>query len=307
MSTTPVTLLTGFLGSGKTTLVNRLLTEQVGQRIAVIVNEFGELGIDAALIASREDDDVVELANGCVCCASRGDLVRAVETLVSPGRGLDHVLIEGSGMVDPGPVVESLVSPPLSQRLTYTGTVTCVDAANFDANLEHAEAAYNQLTHADLLIINKADLVSFETLELIGQGLRRINTAAPQVTTVRCAVPAQSVLAPLQATNHRAAPTAHDPESHAMTGVTVRAAGELDGERLRSWLGGLPRSVVRAKGIVYLTGSGTPRVVQVVSGAVELGELPAGSTVHPERSALVLIGTGLDEDRLRRGFAACIA
>lgn len=306
MSTTSVTLLTGFLGSGKTTLVNQLLTEQVGQRIAVIVNEFGELGIDAALIASSDDDDVVELANGCVCCASRGDLVKAVETLVSSGRDLDHVLVEGSGMADPGPVVESLVSPPLSERLTYTGTVTCVDAANFDANLEHAEAAYNQLTHADLLIINKADLVSPEVLELIGQGLRRLNAAAPQVTTVRCAVPAASVLAPLPATDH-GAPAAHGPESHAMTGVTVGAAGELDAERLRIWLAGLPRSIVRAKGIVYLAGSDTPRVVQMVSGAVELGELPAGSTVRPERSALVLIGTGLDEDRLRREFAACAA
>jgi G3E family GTPase len=305
VSTTPVTLLTGFLGSGKTTLVNRLLTDRAGRRIAVVVNEFGELGIDAALIASS-DDDVVELANGCVCCASRGDLVRAVDTLVSSDRGLDHVVIEGSGMADPGPVIESLVSPPLSERLTYTGTITCVDAANFDANLEHAEAAYNQLTHADLLIINKADMVAADVLDRIGQGLRRLNAAAPQVTTVRCAVPAASVLAPLQATD-RGAPAAHGPQSHPMTSLTVGAMGELDAGRLRTWLAGLPRAVVRAKGIVYLAGSDRPRVVQMVSGAVELGELPAGSTVRPERSALVLIGSGIDDDLLRRGFAACVA
>lgn len=306
MSTTPVTLLTGFLGSGKTTLVNQLLTQQAGQRIAVIVNEFGELGVDAALIASSDDDDVVELANGCVCCASRGDLVKAVQTLVSSGRHLDHVLVEGSGMVDPGPVVESLVSPPLSERLTYTGTVTCVDAANFDANLEHAEAAYNQITHADLLIINKADLVSPAALELIGRGVRRLNATALQVTTVRSAVPAEAVLAPTPPTHH-GAPAAHGPESHALSGVTVVAAGELDSERLRSWLDGLPRGIVRAKGIVYLAGSDVPHVVQMVSGSVELGELPAGSTVRPERSALVLIGTGLDEDSLSLEFAACAA
>ncbi|MBO0872699.1 MAG: GTP-binding protein [Pseudonocardia sp.] len=304
-SRTPVTLLTGFLGSGKTTLVNHLLTERPQRRIAVIVNEFGELGIDSALIANR-DDEVLELANGCVCCASRGDLIRAIRTLVSADHALDHLLVEGSGLADPGPVVEALVNPPLAELLAYRGTVTCVDAANFDANLEHAEAAYNQLSHADLLIINKIDLVKDDIARRIRQGLRLINSTAPQLPAVRCAVPASAVLDPGSVSIERdqRLTSAHAPGDHFVTSVTVTSEHALDTERLRRWLSGLPGTVIRAKGIVQLSGHAAPRAVHVVSGSVALEDLPTRQQ-RPDRSVLVLIGTDLDEPTLRTEFVAC--
>lgn len=304
---TPVTLLTGFLGSGKTTLVNHLLTEQSHLRIAVIVNEFGQLGIDAALISSRSED-VLELANGCVCCANRGDLVRTVEKLLSGGRSFDHIVIESSGLADPGPVVQALVEEGVADRLTFAGTVTCIDAANFDANLDHAEAAYHQITLADLLIINKIDLVGSDTVARIQAGMRRLNASAPQLTAMRCAVDVPTALgqrSTLRTTSANSIPE-HDHGGHAFTSVTVGIDRPMDAARLNHWLSSLPEVVVRAKGIVHLTGYRTPRSVQMVSGSITFEEQPptrcAPDTHH---SAMVLIGTALDEARLQREFAAC--
>ena len=149
-ATIPVTLLTGFLGAGKTTLVNHLLTECHGRRLAVIVNEFGELGIDGALIAGAAGS-VIELANGCICCATQGDLRRALQEVVSTREGLDGVLIETSGLADPGPVIRDLESIRFAQEIRLDGVVTVLDAENFDRNLDSAEAAFQQITYGDVL------------------------------------------------------------------------------------------------------------------------------------------------------------
>lgn len=303
----PVTLLTGFLGSGKTTLVNHLLTEQSHLRIAVIVNEFGPLGIDAALIASRTED-VLELANGCVCCANRGDLVRTVEELVSAGRSFDHLVIESSGLADPGPVVQALVEERLADRLTFAGTVTCIDAANFDGNLEHAEAAYHQITLADLLIVNKVDLVGGDIVARIQAGLHRLNASAPQLTAVRCAVDVPTVLGQRSTARTTSLPSAqeHDHGGHAFSSVTVGSDRPVDAAKLSQWLSSLTDAVVRAKGIVHLTSYRTPRSVHMVSGSITFEEPPPTRRAPgAHRSAMVLIGTALDEARLQREFVAC--
>lgn len=306
--TIPVTLLTGFLGSGKTTLVNHLLTTHATRRMAVVVNEFGELGIDAALMANRTDD-ILELNNGCVCCASRGDLTRAVSRLVSAGGTFDHILVEGSGLADPGPVIESLVGPPFADFVNYTGTVACVDAANFDANLGHAEAAYNQLTHADLMIINKTDLVSGDVLARIEQGLKQINAVAQLYPTVRCTIPSSLVLEPLPSLD---VPSGGDRATtdhavHSLDSVTLDSEQELDPRRLRRWLDNLPETVVRAKGVVYLSGDNAPRAVHLSSGSINFDDLPPNTQNWSQQSALVLIGSALDGQTLQQEFEGCIA
>lgn len=298
-----VTLLTGFLGSGKTTLVNHVLGENAGQRIAVIVNEFGELGIDGRLVSSRAGD-VVELANGCVCCASRGDMRRALGVLLGGDASFSHVLLESSGLADPGPVVEMVTSPPWSDRVRLHGTVTVVDAANFDANLEHAEAAYNQITSADLLVVNKVDLVEERIRGLVDDGLRRLNADADIVRSTRCRVPVSAVLAGRLTRTPAGDVDVWPHADHAMSSVTLRAAC-LDDRRLRRWLAQLPPNVVRGKGVVLLDDTTRPRVVQLVSGRYDITELPADSAPPPE-SMLVLIGSELDATAIESGFAECV-
>lgn len=296
-----IVVLTGFLGSGKTTLVNHVLTEDADRQIAVVVNEFGELGIDAALI-SRQAGDVLELANGCVCCAGRGDLRRALGLLLAGDRTFTHVLVESSGLADPGPVLDMLASPPYSDHVSLHGCVTVVDAAGFDANLTHAEAAYHQVTSADLLVVNKVDLVEEHIPGLIDGRLRRLNTSADLVHTTHCRVPVDTVMRP-----RSAQPSGHHLDEHAdhtMDSIALRAA-RLDGSRLRRWLTRLPSDVVRGKGIVLLDDEPEPQVVQLVSGQCSITDLAPGAT-PPAASTLVLIGAGLDHSTLKGEFDRCV-
>ena len=135
-----------------------MLTASHGKRLAVIVNEFRPLGIDAALIANA-NGSVIELANGCICCATQGDLYRSLQRLLETKGDLDGVLIEASGLADPGPVVQTLTMFRFAREIRLDGVVTVIDAENFDRNLESAEAAFHQITAADILLINKIDLV----------------------------------------------------------------------------------------------------------------------------------------------------
>jgi peptide/nickel transport system ATP-binding protein len=187
----PIIVLTGFLGSGKTTLINRILSQGHGKRLGVLVNEFGELGIDGSLIKNSAGP-MVELANGCVCCATRGDLFAALDQLLSASttdEKLDGIIIETSGLANPGPVIAQLQDYQSVKPVRFDSVVTVVDSDNFDRNLDNAEVAFEQITMADLLIVNKADTVDEETLGLIEQGLRKLNTDAMLVRSVQCDVP----------------------------------------------------------------------------------------------------------------------
>ncbi|GAA1495359.1 CobW family GTP-binding protein [Paeniglutamicibacter kerguelensis] len=312
-SAIPVTFITGFLGSGKTTLVNRLLQQKEGLRVGVVVNEFGELPIDGSLISRSEGMDIVELANGCVCCASRGDLEGALSALASSGKPLDHILLESSGLADPGPVIERLVSPPLSDALHLQQTVTLVDAANFDRNLEHAEAAYNQITHADLLVLNKTDLVSPQEVEQIRAGLELLNPSAPVLVAVRASLDLADLLAyPPRMEAAESSPSLrgehvpHAAHGRSMTSISLTSELTLDEDKFRSWLGGLPPTVIRVKGIVKVFRAGESRdlIVHVVSGLITLED--ATEIGVDGQRGVVVIGSDLDDPAIRSGFQGCI-
>jgi G3E family GTPase len=155
----PVTVLTGYLGAGKTTLLNRILTEDHKLKIAVIVNEFGEIGIDHQLVIGA-DEEIFEMNNGCICCAVRGDLIRIIGNLMQRQQDLDYLLIETTGLADPGPVIQSFfVDEVMAGRTQLDAVVTVVDARHIHDHWESSEAK-EQIAFADVILLNKTDLVS---------------------------------------------------------------------------------------------------------------------------------------------------
>ncbi|MGX6448925.1 CobW family GTP-binding protein, partial [Patulibacter sp. S7RM1-6] len=190
----PVTVLTGFLGSGKTTLLNRILTEQHGQRIAVIENEFGEVGIDNDLVIGS-DEEIFEMNNGCICCTVRGDLIRILGQLLRRKDRFDHILIETTGLADPGPVIQTFfMDEELAGQLDLDGVVTVVDAGHIALHLDEAPEAQEQIAFADVIVLNKTDLVDAAALDAIEQRIRALNGAATLHRVEHAAVPVPDVV-----------------------------------------------------------------------------------------------------------------
>jgi G3E family GTPase len=175
---TPVTVLTGFLGAGKTTLMNRVLTGQHGQRIAVIENEFGEVGIDHELVIKAEEE-IFEMNNGCICCTVRGDLIRILGNLMKRRDRFDHILIETTGLADPGPVVQTFfVDDDIKEKLSVNAVVTLVDAKHILEHLDDSDEAKEQIAFADVILLNKCDLVDASDLDRLEARLKGMNRMA---------------------------------------------------------------------------------------------------------------------------------
>jgi G3E family GTPase len=194
----PVTVLTGYLGAGKTTLLNRILTEDHGKRYAVIVNEFGEIGIDNDLVVGA-DEDVFEMNNGCVCCTVRGDLIRVVSGLMKrqrPGKpAFDAIIVETTGLADPGPVAQTFFVDEEVKAKTHLDSVTAlVDAKHVMARLDDSKEAREQVAFADRIILNKVDIASPEELAAVESRLRGLNPLAPITRAERANVPLDQVL-----------------------------------------------------------------------------------------------------------------
>jgi G3E family GTPase len=190
----PVTVLTGFLGAGKTTLLNRILSENHGKRIAVIENEFGEVGVDHQLVIGAEEE-IFETSNGCICCTVRGDLIRVLGQLLKRRDRFDHILIETTGMADPGPVAQTFfLDDDLRDQFVVDAIVTLVDAHHFEKHLHSMKEPAIQVGFADVVILNKTDLVDAATLARIEQQIRAINSTAKVHKAINAAVPIDVVL-----------------------------------------------------------------------------------------------------------------
>jgi G3E family GTPase len=190
----PVTVLTGYLGAGKTTLLNRILSEPHGQKFAVIVNEFGEIGIDNDLIVGA-DEEVFEMNNGCICCTVRGDLVRIIDGLMRRKGKFDAIIVETTGLADPAPVAQTFfMDENIGRRTKLDAVVTVADAKWLKDRLKDAPEAKNQIAFADVILINKADLVKPEELADVEARIRGINPYAKLHTTERCQIPLLEVL-----------------------------------------------------------------------------------------------------------------
>ncbi|WOJ90836.1 GTP-binding protein [Methylocapsa polymorpha] len=190
----PVTVLTGYLGAGKTTLLNRILSEDHGQKFAVIVNEFGEIGIDNDLVIGA-DEEVFEMNNGCICCTVRGDLIRIIEGLLKRKGKFDAIIVETTGLADPAPVAQTFfVDADVQDAARLDAVVTVADAKWLAERLKDAPEAKNQIAFADVIILNKIDLVSEAEAQEVEARIRAINPYAKLHKTVNCAVPLDAVL-----------------------------------------------------------------------------------------------------------------
>jgi G3E family GTPase len=190
----PVTVLTGFLGSGKTTLLNRILTENHGKRIAVIENEFGEIGIDQALVINA-DEEIFEMNNGCICCTVRGDLIRILGNLMKRRDKFDHILVETTGMADPGPVAQTFfVDDEMRDMFKLDGIVTMIDAKHVALHIEDSDECKEQIAFGDVILLNKTDLVSDAEVNQLEARIRSMNAMARIQRSVNADVPVETVL-----------------------------------------------------------------------------------------------------------------
>ncbi len=190
----PVTILTGFLGSGKTTLLNRILSEEHGKKIAVIENEYGEVGIDQGLVIDA-DEEIFEMSNGCICCTVRGDLIRVLGNLMKRREKFDYVLVETTGLADPGPVAQTFfMDDEIRDEFSLDGIVTLVDAAHIDQQLGRSDESTEQVAFADVLVLNKTDLVNDDRLDGLEARLREMNRMAQIVRCEQANLPIEKVL-----------------------------------------------------------------------------------------------------------------
>jgi G3E family GTPase len=338
----PVTVLTGYLGAGKTTLLNRILGEDHGHRYAVIVNEFGEIGIDGELIASGEEE-LFEMNNGCICCTVRGDLIRTLHELLrgsgDAAKPFDAIIVETTGLADPGPVAQTFfVDPVLQERLMLDSVTTVVDARHILLRLDDSREAAEQIAFADQIVLNKTDLVTEPELARIESRLRRINPLAPIHRAQRTRLALGKILGRggfdlarivslepqfLGTAGQGGAAHVHDEhcghdvpaDDHRhddkIASVSLSSHSPMDRSMLIRWLEALVaaqgQDILRLKGIIELAGESQRFVVQGVHMLLE-GDLQRPWKPKEARaSRLVLIGRKLDGPALQAGFDSCAA
>ncbi|KPF91584.1 cobalamin biosynthesis protein CobW [Novosphingobium sp. AAP83] len=315
----PVTVLTGYLGAGKTTLLNRILSEEQGKRYAVIVNEFGEIGIDNDLIVNA-DEEVFEMNNGCICCTVRGDLIRIIEGLMKRKGTFDAIVIETTGLADPAPVAQTFfVDDDVQRRARLDAIVTVVDAKHVLARLDDSHEAMEQIAFADIILLNKTDLVTPQELEHVRQRIAVINNQAVVHETVNSAVPLDRILDQGAFDLDRILeiePAFLDEEDHehddTITSISIACPTPLDPRKFMPWLQDITarqgQDILRTKGIIAFPDEPKRYVVQAVhmllSGDLQEREWGVDD---PRISRLVLIGRNLDPAALESGFMACAA
>ena len=314
----PVTVLTGYLGAGKTTLLNRILTENHGQKYAVVINEFGELGVDNDLVVDT-DEEVFEMNNGCICCTVRGDLIRIVGGLMKRREKFDGIIIETTGLANPAPVAQTFfVDDTVRARTRLDAIVTVVDAKHLPARLGDSTEAAEQIAFADVIILNKTDLVTEDELVEVERLIRQINHFARIHRTQRSGVAITDVLNQgafdlnrvLEAHPDFLADEAHE-HNEEVTSMSFEVENPIDPERFNAWIGDLlaqkGQDLLRTKGILSYTGEDRRfafQAVHMIADGDFIGPWKAGDA---RKSRLVFIGRNLNRPQLRRGFEACQA
>jgi len=339
----PVTVLTGYLGAGKTTLLNRILSEPHGKKYAVIVNEFGEIGIDNELIVGA-DEEVFEMNNGCICCTVRGDLIRIIDGLMRRKGKFDAIIVETTGLADPAPVAQTFfVDENVGGKTKLDAVVTVADAKWLRDRLRDAPEAKNQIAFADVILINKTDLVSDAELREVEARIRAINPYAKLHRTQRAQIPLGEVLdrkafdlerildiepeflnAGEHDHGHDHHHHDHDGHDHAhshgglkhyhdedMQSIALKTDRPLDPDKFFPFIQNLTQAegpnILRSKGILSLKDDPQRFVFQGVHMMLDGDHQREWRADEKRESRIVFIGRNLPEEKIRKGFESCVA
>jgi G3E family GTPase len=307
----PVTVISGFLGSGKTTLVNHILANQHGLKVAVIVNEIGDIGIDSELIIGT-GEDMAELSNGCICCSLNNDLVDAIFRVLHRDKTFDYLVVESTGLADPLPIVLTFMRSEFRDLVRVDSVITIADAHNFAIELFESEAAHNQLRYADIILLNKCDLASTQRLCAIEEEIRSISRGARIVPTTCCQVPLPLILSVglFQSDRYFADGSEHVDGDHGhlandgFEALSFQSDRPFAADRLQYFLEQLSDNIFRAKGLLWIDESDRRYVFYLVGKRFTLDPNRSSS---PASNRLVLIGRNLDQKGLRDQLEECLS
>ena len=315
----PITIISGFLGSGKTTLLNHILKNQVGIKTAVLVNEFGEIGIDNELII-KTAEDMIELNNGCICCTINGELLNTVSKILDRPEKIDYLIVETTGLADPLPVAMTFAGGDLREKVRLDSIITIIDADNFDFDLENSSVAYSQILYGDILLLNKCDLVTDTHLKKIEQYINGIKKEPRILRSINSEVGLQTIMSvglfetdtfqfkEKMISNQ----DSHDHSSHShdlinniegFTSISFETNEPFSLRKFQNFLDNqISQNVFRAKGILWFMESERKHIFHLSGKRFSLDDC---EWENKKSNKIVLIGKDLDHQTIKNQLDCC--
>jgi len=323
----PVTIISGFLGSGKTTLLNHILKNQVGLKTAVLVNEFGEIGIDNDLIIEGSED-MIELNNGCICCSINGELLNTVSKVLERSEKIDYLIVETTGLADPLPVAMTFAAGDLREKVRVDSIITVIDGENFDFEINNTNVAYSQILYGDILLLNKCDLVNEEKLKKIEKFINKIKKEPRILRSTNSKVGLQTIMSvglfetdtfkfdkdkedvEDNSTDHSSHSHDHSSHSHELsnniegfTSVSYETFEPFSLRKFQYFLDNqISENVFRAKGILWFMESERKHIFHLSGKRCSRDD---EEWTREKSNKIVLIGKGLDHQTIKKQLSSC--